>query len=95
MKTIELTILAEDIENTHYVDAENCAITRAFKRAGIDAMDQGLRIKHKSGEEISINHELNTRVLGMYKYLHKVFAPRREAVKPQDFTFTIEVPDNW
>lgn len=48
MKTIELNILAEDIRNTDFYKSKECALTKALKRANIDAVHTGFTSVHDS-----------------------------------------------
>lgn len=99
MKTIQITILAEDIRTSSYTNADDCAITRALKRAGLDAFEGGSYIK--SGlDYIKTPDDLAERVKGMYKSLEpeKWIGPTDSLIpiiEPADFTFDLEIPDYW
>ena len=69
MKTIELNILAKDIETTSYMNSYDCAITRAMKRKGIEAQECGGEISNSKNDRIPTPKSLAERVKGMYKFL--------------------------
>ena len=97
MKKVTLTILANDILETNYLNSSDCAITRALKRAGLNYEDSGIGITHVgSNEEVSIDNSqyknLVDKVLGMYFTKYKVGFPNASNVKPlpiEDFTFEL------
>ncbi len=110
MKKITLNILAQDILETKYHDQQDCAITRALKRAGVKARDIGRflvpdhltqRDIDRGGFEKVLNpNELGSRVIHMYNYkdVSETDRAMHEYMKyeePTDFSFEIEVPESW
>lgn len=104
MKTIELNILAEDFKNS-FLDLDNCAISSALKRAGINATHGGMEIIYHNpklySDSILSPDALNLKVRQMYAHVEGSVDGWGDDVRilgtlePQDFTFSIEVPDNW
>ncbi len=72
MKKITLNILAQDINETDYVNGRDCAITRALKRGGYNYFDDGLSIVDDTSREEIVDYRNDTyqilcdKVLGMY-----------------------------
>lgn len=69
IKSITLKILASDIKSTHYLDFQDCAITRALKRAGYeDFRDNGIEIGVGRTGAIDFKnfHDLSSKVKRMY-----------------------------
>lgn len=108
MKTITLQILAEDIKTSVYTDSSSCAITKALKRSRLVAHESGGMIYiDDSFRGINTPTELSYKVLAMYAHLDKHWDKQAKSCKwteevlergtlePKDFTFDIEVPDNW
>ena len=102
MKTITLNILAEDIKTTDYTNSDKCAITRALRRAGLGAHEGGGgEIWHDSyGSYIKTPVQLCNKVRSMYKSLdpEKWIGPTDSnlpCIEPQDFTYSLEIPNNW
>lgn len=98
MKTIKIQITKSDIENSKYAHPHDCAMTRAIRRAGISANEEGGVFTHtdRSKGWIATPQELQDKVLGMYHYI----TPFRVisnviAIEPQDFEFELQVPDVW
>lgn len=96
MPTITLQILKEDIETADFTDSEDCALTRAFRRAGhADWYDlAGSVHQHKGGTVIGSDNEdyavLYQKVAGMYKFVDpKGWDGEFVATQPIDFTHTI------
>lgn len=100
MKTIQITILAEDIRTSSYTNPDDCAMTRAIKRAGLDAFEGGGYIE-LGLDYIKTPKNLAERVKGMYKSLEPekwIGRPTDSLIpiiEPADFTFDLEVPDHW
>lgn len=94
MKTIELNILAEDIRNTDFYKSKECALTKALKRANIDAVHTGFTFVTKNDEHIESPQPLVDKILEMYRFMGKL-QTKGVCTEPQDFTFSLEVPDNW
>lgn len=99
MKTVTLHILAEDIKTTNYLSQENCAITRALQRAGINAKDCGVRIKSlDTGLDIGSNKAASSKVVAMYRHPSCAFPLNNWGIKdpdyirePADFSFDVEL----
>src|SRR5687768_4607628 len=98
MRTVTLNILAEDIRTTDYFNQQDCAITRAFKRAGVDARDAGTIIYPLIGEEEigEIDWENKSKILNMYRSPQSINYQnmsgwREYSVEPQDFSFEVEL----
>lgn len=73
-----ITILAEDIKTSDYMNTTDCAITRALERAGLHGCkDNGRGIESNQGYNI-VPHtlpaykEMLSKVLGMYRTANKV-----------------------
>lgn len=87
MQELTLNILASDIETTDYMEADDCAITRALVRAGRpDLVDTGLAISVRGsiiGDLVKLGNptyrELSDKVVSMYE----------GNSKPEDFTHTL------
>jgi hypothetical protein len=86
MSEITLNILASDIEETDYSNSDDCAITRALRRAGkLGWKDTGTEIQSETRAyivELYKNKSFTTlskRVVDMYY----------NDLKPEDFTHTI------
>jgi len=89
MKTIQITILAEDIRTTKYCNFEECAITKALHRAGIKKYEFGGEIgRHILGKTIKTPNDLSDKVVSMYGY-------GNNPIEPQDFRYDLEIPDDW
>lgn len=109
MKTIKLKILAEDIKTTKYHWPNDCAITKALKRAGLSAHEGGgnIHLDTNHWSLISTPLELRYKVLAMYAHAdiswnRKSYPNKwtKEVAEtgtliPEDFEFTVEVPDEW
>ena len=96
-KTIEIQILAEDIRTSNYVNPEDCAMTRALRRAGIKACEVGGSIQPDNGvncfgRRITTPDGLKEPVKQMYAFIEPGWG-KIEKVEPEDFTFSLEVPE--
>lgn len=101
---ILITILAQDILDSNYMDSEDCAITRALKRAGSDAIDQGTGITQYGvtivPDMLPVYQNMRGRVMGMYKSAGKLADTQKEPglggpvpIKPEPPTdFSVELP---
>jgi len=104
-KTIYLDFKKEDFFETDYLNYQDCAITRAFKRAGfpnyVDVGD-GIVDKEKliEGEYIVSNKNstydyLVLKVSGMYSVAQNrpvvINNEIVEPIKPEDFTFALPI----
>lgn len=75
MVKITLCVLAEDIRTTNYSEAYDCAMTRALRRANIDAYECAGRIyctrlsETMLSETIPTPEEMKEKVLRMYAHL--------------------------
>ena len=106
MQKVTLNILAQDIQETDYSEAHDCAITRALNRAGfVGYIDRGLDIVDDKNrvvieqawraDENTANQNsyslLGKRVIGMYGYLNKVYlSAKYTAQEPKDFSVELE-----
>lgn len=98
MKVI-LNILAEDIHTSRYTDSEDCAMTRAFRRAGLSHFrETGGYIEDGNTYVIDTPLELKAKVIGMYKT--KALENKTvgayvawEAVPIEDFQYELEIPN--
>lgn len=99
MKTITLNILAEDIKTTDFTNARECAISRSLRRSGLEQIECGgsIGLNIIDAEKIRTPEELMTKVKRMYKAANAPFFNfvQLEPLEPQDFTYSLEVPDNW
>lgn len=93
MKTVTLQILAKDFENTSYYNQEDCAITRALNRTGVNAIDTGTGLKHKlSGEEVHHSKTMiSDDIIEKVQRMHGIM----NSIEPRDFSFDIQIPDHW
>lgn len=96
---VKLQILATDINNSNYFDGEDCPITRAFNRAGLEGyQDCGVDVKTPSGDYIRpAGHQaLVDRLTPMLCYNSakkgKVLAEDAILVEPHDFEVELEIP---
>src|SRR5688572_28909921 len=99
MKTITLNILAEDIRNSSFMDSTDCAITRAIKRLNNSNLE-GCALSlfnNKFHDKVRYPDNLFQRVRAMYHSLPNYPYRSKELtpIEPQDFSFDLEVPDNW
>lgn len=98
MKEVTLKILAEDIENSDYRKADDCAMTRAFRRANLNIRESGDIIIDSEGSIICHTpDELSLKVKAMYKYLNtsrwlgyedSLIVP----IRPADFEYKMSIP---
>jgi len=96
MKTITLNILAEDIRTTNYYNSFGCAITLSLRRANLNAKEIGGEIQETlSYESIKTPIDLDEKVRAMYKSVCAEIGQDLEAIEPQDFTYSLEIPDDW
>lgn len=100
-RTLVLEIKAVDIRYTLYLDASDCAITRALQRAGYKGYkDVGVSIEDENGNNITSYGnesyiELCIKVLSMYSYTEgrPMTCGSVEVIptEPVDFTHTITI----
>lgn len=100
MRKVTLEIRAEDIRNTRYDRANECAITKALQRAGIDGRDCGFSIALNSNEKEIIDHRdpdyarLTRRVVAMYGYVRNIpehLVNKANMEEPQDFSVELNL----
>jgi hypothetical protein len=106
MKTIKITILASDILEGNYVIPRQCAMTKAFHRAGLSY--------HEGGGEIVSDYEwknrfttptdLEEKVIAMYSWADRdnisnspdkwILRGKHIApIEPVDFDYELTIPD--
>ena len=97
MTKITLTILAEDINNSKYLDDKKCAITQALHRAGFtNYHDVGQGIRDENREDVVTNEnktyqDLAIKVIGMYASKVDSKIPLNyERIPIEDFTHVLE-----
>ncbi len=91
MKTITLNILAEDFKETSFFNSSDCVITRAIKRLNNSKLTPSAIVLYHNddiNEGVQYPQDLLNKVISMY-------GQGDEPLKPQDFTYSLEVPDNW
>ena len=93
MKVITLQILKDDLLNTNFFNSDDCAITRALKRAGYNAHHTGASLRCDKYNNLLLANisqlmKLENKVIRMYKGL-KVYKP----LIAEDFKFDIEIGD--
>lgn len=108
MKTLKITILAEDIKSTDYFSSSDCAITRALHRAGrpdlkhCGSMHIGLTNPDGDTDYIGqIDQETYNTVIGMYhhsnkdikEYLGEHHLAKIGRIEPRDFEATITLTE--
>lgn len=93
---VKLQILAKDFYESSYYKSNDCVITRALKRSGINARETGgdIALSHKL-YGIRTPLDLEVKVHSMYKYIEKLSNTAIEPQLPQDFTYSLEIPDEW
>jgi hypothetical protein len=90
MQKIVIQILASDIRESDYIEATDCAMTRAFHRAGLNMYEAGGEIKHSRFIPVDDKHIINTpialqlKVIGMY---------RQHAIETGAFVHAGLIPD--
>jgi hypothetical protein len=99
MKTIDLTILKEDILLDNYMDSRNCPITKALARVGRpDVYDQGeIRIDEDVIDDCNQTYfDLVAKLFGMYNsmkeddsYKCRVKGYTPPAIPVETFTHTL------
>lgn len=101
MKQLPITILADDIKTTKFSDYDDCAITRAVRRAGIDGVHSGFdHIVDLQGNLIAKleSNGISNRVLNMYHHAHPETYSNfniDDAQEPEDIhTFITLTEDN-
>jgi hypothetical protein len=98
---VTIKILAEDIKNSNFHIAHDCAITIALRRANINGREIGGSIRDVSNNYITHTpHELLRKVLGMYYFDHELEVDvndnlRPYIVPPEDFEFELDIPDEY
>jgi hypothetical protein len=98
MKIIKLLILAQDIRESDYCSPDDCAMTRALRRAGLKAWECGGTISRRELMGfIDTPNELRAKVKGMYVSVGQLDSELEHVspIEPADFEFELEVPDNW
>lgn len=106
MRKVELQILAQDILISDFTTPQDCAITRALVRAGINARHDGYNIVQGYNPKIintSSIKDLTEKVLDMYHHESTEYYKaeltggpifkRENPIKPQDFTYKLELKD--
>lgn len=97
MKTITLNILAEDFKTSCFTNSDDCVLTRAAKRLNITGFASGSRGFYKNNGYVKYPEELMDKVRSMYHSKPNYPYPSDSVIsqEPQDFTYSLEVPDNW
>lgn len=98
--TIKLKFIATDFTETSYINADDCAITRALRRAGYDMKDTGCTLASTTKDFAVSHHHIENikpmlrKVERMYSYLRVAFVdiPVEERIKPKAFQATIKIP---
>lgn len=99
MKTVTLTVLGKDIETSEYTNYLDCAVTRAIKRAGIEAHDGVDGIYMDDTPDFAtrkrighIERPIYDHIIGMYKSLgFYKFSKEIESVPIADYSFDVEL----
>lgn len=104
MKTVTLSILAKDIENTRYTDYHRCAMTLALRRAGLPMHEGGGGIYYDEriwDKVCDTPPELERKVLSMYAFLDKgrehtwtIDNTPVKPIKPRNFKFKFTFDDS-
>ena len=103
---IPIEILAEDIRKSEYFKSDDCAMTRAFIRAGLNFHEKGDVIEHvdyvgkKFHDVMPTPQELTSVVKGMYKFLkpNEWLGPTDLLItplEPADFEFRLTIPYDY
>jgi hypothetical protein len=98
---IEIEILKKDIEESSYLYAPECAITKALQRA-VNRRD----VRHVGYTDIVIGNkrvigifpqDARDKVVAMYQAIGKLNLPSLhiDPVKPEDFKFEIDIPEKY
>lgn len=95
MKTIPITILADDIRKTEYTNASDCAITRAVKRLGYPWHHGSMtEIKDQRQHIVAhIPHGISSRVISMYRHAYPGEYLNGEVEEPKDIHTTITLTE--
>lgn len=108
---VTLTVLAKDVPETDYLNANDCAITRALKRAGVDAVHAGDCLMHEIVPN-GLPHTFNLEEFNFQNDDAEIFRKFSETVEnmyrqsslhlvgknkllPKDISIRIHVPIKW
>ena len=105
MKKVKITILASDILEGKYGYSKECAMTKAFRRAGLDIREVGGDI-HSNWDSTIIMptpEDLEHRVLAMYAWADRNDQGKLSQwplrgnfptpIEPADFDYELTIPD--